>query len=101
LTGADPKAKLIEPDQIWSAGGDGVVVNTITEAKANLSALIERVQAGEEIVIQKAGKPVAILRKYRKRGVKRLPGALKGKIEIADDFDELPQDIAKPFGIIE
>jgi len=76
-----------------------MIVNTITEAKAQLSALIEKALSGEEIIIKKAGKPVAVLHKYEFHKVKRLPGALKGKIKIADDFDTLPKDIAKVFGI--
>jgi prevent-host-death family protein len=75
-----------------------MVVNTITEAKTQLSALIEKALKGEEIIIKKAGKPVAILLKYEPCKVKRVPGALKGRIEIAEDFDELPPDIALAFG---
>jgi prevent-host-death family protein len=76
-------------------------VTNISEAKAHLSALIERVQAGEEIIIGKAGKPVAKLVRYERSEKNRQPGALKGKIYIADDFDELPADIAEAFGMDE
>ena len=75
-------------------------ITNITEAKTHLSALIEKVLAGEEIIIGKSGKPVAKLVRYERREESRHPGALKGKIKIADDFDELPDDIAKAFGII-
>ena len=75
-----------------------MVVNSITEAKAQLSALIERVQKGEEVVIARAGKPVAVLRAYEGSTRKRIPGALRGRIRIAKDFDELPADIAEAFG---
>ncbi len=75
-----------------------MIIDTITEAKAQLSALIERVQKGEEVIINKAGKPVAVLMAYQSRGVRRNPGALRGKIKIASDFDELPPDIAEAFG---
>jgi prevent-host-death family protein len=75
-----------------------MVVNSITEAKAQLSALIERVQRGEEVVIAKAGKPVAVLRAYEGRAQKRVPGALRGRIRIAEDFDDLPADLAEAFG---
>jgi len=70
----------------------------ISEAKAQLSALIEAVQAGEEVIIGKAGKPVARLVRYQGAAAPRRPGALKGQIWIADDFDELPADIAESFG---
>jgi len=75
-------------------------ITNITQAKAHFSALIEKVLAGEEIIIGKSGKPVAKLVRKERREESRRPGALKGKIKIADDFDELPDDIAKAFGII-
>ncbi len=74
-------------------------MKNISEAKANLSALIEAVQAGEEVIIGKAGKPVARLVRYQGAAAPRQPGALKGQIQIADDFDELPADIAEAFGL--
>ena len=73
----------------------------IREAKAQLSALIERALRGEEVVIGKAGKPVARLVKYERQEVARRPGALAGQISIAPDFDELPDDIAEAFGVHE
>jgi prevent-host-death family protein len=75
-----------------------MLVTNISEAKAQLSALIERVLAGEEVIIGKAGRPVAKLIRYDRREQPRRPGALKGKIRIADDFDVLPDDIADAFG---
>ena len=75
-------------------------ITNISEAKTHLSALIEKVPAGEEIIIGKSGKPVAKLVRCERYVESRQPAALKGKIKIADDFDELPDDIAKAFGII-
>ena len=74
-------------------------VTNISEAKTHLSALIEKVMAGEEVIIGKAGKPVAKLVRYERNAEPRQPGALKGKIKIAKDFDELPDDIAEAFGM--
>ena len=76
-------------------------ITNISEAKAQLSALIKKVLAGEEIIIGKSGKPVARLIRYERSEEPRRPGALKGKIKIADDFDELPEDMARAFGMIE
>lgn len=76
-----------------------MLITNISEAKAQLSALIEKVLAGEEVIIGKAGKPVAKLIRYEYSKEPRYPGALKGKIKIADDFDELPEDIAAAFGM--
>ena len=75
-------------------------ITNITEAKSHFSALIEKVMSGEEIIIGKAGKPVAKIVKYQRSEESRRPGALKGKIKIADNFDELPEDIAKAFGMV-
>jgi prevent-host-death family protein len=78
-----------------------MLITNISEAKAQLSALIERVRAGQEVIIGKAGKPVAKLVRYERSEKPRQPGALRGKIKIADDFDELPRDIAEAFGIVD
>ena len=75
-------------------------ITNISEAKSQLSALIEKVVAGEEVIIGKAGKPVAKLVRYELVQEPRRPGALKGRIKIEDDFDELPADIAEAFGMI-
>jgi prevent-host-death family protein len=74
-------------------------ITNISEAKAQLSALIERVLTGEEIIIGKAGKPVARLVKYERPIGPRQPGALRGRIRIAEDFDELPEDLREAFGL--
>jgi len=66
-----------------------MIVNTVTEAKAHLSSLLDRVCRGEKIIISRAGKPVAILEPYDAMRRPRRPGALRGKIQIADDFDSL------------
>ncbi len=69
----------------------------IHEAKTHLSKLVERAAAGEEIIIAKAGKPMAKLVPYRVDSGPRQPGYWRGKVEIRDDFDELPIDIASAF----
>ena len=76
-----------------------MLITNISEAKAQLSALIKKALAGEEVIIGKAGKPVVKLIRYQRSEERRRPGALKGKIKIADDFDKLPEDIADAFGI--
>ncbi|MCA9427799.1 MAG: type II toxin-antitoxin system Phd/YefM family antitoxin [Candidatus Omnitrophica bacterium] len=74
-------------------------ITNIHEAKTHLSKLIERVSQGEEIVIGKAGRPVAKLVPYTSEPGPRKLGLWKGKVRIADDFDELPTDIAEAFGM--
>ncbi len=76
-----------------------MVVNTVSEAKAQLSNLLDRVLAGEEVIIGRAGKPVAVLLPYDATRRRRSPGALRGRIRIAEDFDDLPEDIADAFGM--
>ncbi len=71
----------------------------IHQAKTHLSRLVEDVRAGEEIVIAKAGKPVARLVPLDRPAAPRRPGALKGRVRIAADFDApLPPEIAGPLG---
>jgi prevent-host-death family protein len=64
----------------------------IHSAKTNLSKLLGRVMNGEEIIIAKAGKPIARLVPERPPiAAKRVPGIDKGKLRIADDFDSLSE----------
>ncbi|MEO6597600.1 MAG: type II toxin-antitoxin system Phd/YefM family antitoxin [Planctomycetota bacterium] len=73
------------------------VVNT-HEAKTNLSQLLERVAKGEEIVIAKAGKPVARLTAWFPDTRPRKGGQWKGLVKIGRDFDApLPDDVAAAF----
>ena len=59
----------------------------VYEAKTHLSKLLERVMSGEEIVIAKAGKPVAVLSPYVQAPEHRVPGIDAGKVVIGPDFD--------------
>ncbi len=64
----------------------------VHEAKTNLSRLLAKVEAGEEVIIARNGKPVARLVSIQKRG-KRQFGSMKGLIEIDDRFfDPLPEE---------
>ena len=68
---------------------------TIHQAKTNLSKLIARVEAGEEIVIMRGKNPVARLEPIAKKKGKRVPGLLKGKLpDLPDEFffDPLPEE---------
>ena len=69
----------------------------IHEAKTHLSRLVERVARGEEIVIGRAGVPVARLVPYRERRQPRQLGVWKGKVRMRKDFDELPGEFAAAF----
>ena len=71
-----------------------ITVN-VREAKTNLSRLLAQVEAGEEVIIVRDGKPVARLAPVQKRG-KRQPGVFKGKFVLPDSFfDPLPEEELK------
>lgn len=67
------------------------------EAKTNLSKLVELVLKGEEVIICKAGMPVAKLVPFRLTKKVRKPGAWQGKVIIEDDFEKLPADFLEYF----
>ena len=70
----------------------------VYEAKTHLSRLLDRAAAGEEIVIARAGRPVARLVPLADSPPRRRsPGGWRGKVRISDDFDELPAEIADAF----
>lgn len=70
----------------------------VHEAKTHLSRLLERVAQGEEIVIAKAGKPVARLVAVSGKGKRREPGSARGQIRMSEDFDApLPEEILRYF----
>ena len=72
-------------------------VTNIHQAKTHLSKLLEEVEKGKEIVIAKAGKPVAKLVSFKGEKKQRKPGLLKGKIWMSKDFNEEDEDINKLF----
>lgn len=69
----------------------------IHEAKTHLSRLLARAAAGEDIVIAKAGRPIARLVAYEGRSAPRQPGQLRGRIRMAEDFDDTPEWLIDAF----
>ena len=69
----------------------------IHDAKTHLSRLVDRAAAGEEIVIARAGKPVARLVAYVQRSPDRELGAWRGRVWIAPDFDETDDETVRLF----
>jgi prevent-host-death family protein len=77
------------------AGMDTV---NLYDAKTNLSNLVERAARGEEIVIAKAGRPLARLVPLAKRTAPRELGFLAGQVVVGPDFDDpLPDEIQAAF----
>ena len=78
-------------------------MKTVNIQDADLSILVEEAAAGEEIIIAKAGKPLARIVPLEKHDFRKTFGMLMGKIWIDEDkFDDpLPEDVLKPFGVEE
>lgn len=75
-------------------------VTNIHHAKTHLSRLVDQVFAGEEVVICKAGRPMVRLVKYQRDDKRRKLGVWKGKIRIAEDFDDLPPSLEAAFNFL-
>jgi len=69
----------------------------VHEAKTHLSRLLERVAMGEEVIIAKAGKPVAKLVPLKKTPKKRVFGSAKGDFTVPDDFNDPDPEIEDLF----
>lgn len=70
----------------------------ISDAKAQLSELVARVQAGETVLIGSGGQPVAVLSRYDAGAEPRTIGGWQGRVRIAEDFDaELPDQLRRAF----
>jgi antitoxin (DNA-binding transcriptional repressor) of toxin-antitoxin stability system len=73
---------------------------TIGEAKTNLSKLIALAEKGERVELRRGKEPVAQLVALPKVGTaRREPGALAGRVKLAEDFDSWPADVAAALGI--
>jgi len=70
----------------------------IHEAKTHFSSLLAKVGKGEEVIISKAGKPIARLIPIEEKPIKRDAGSARGRITIAEDFDApLPESVLNSF----
>lgn len=67
------------------------------EAKTHLSRLVDRAEAGEEIIIARAGRPAARLVPLARRPRTRELGVWRGRVTIRDDFGDLPDELAAAF----
>lgn len=73
------------------------------EAKTQFSRLVEEARRGEDVIVERSGRPVAKIVPYEEKpsGLLALEGIWKGKGHIPDDFDELPEDLQRAFGMID
>lgn len=74
---------------------------SIGEAKTNLSKLVAEAESGEHVELRRGQTPVVTLVPVRPATVHRQPGALAGQIEMAEDFDGWPEDVARALGILD
>ncbi len=74
---------------------------TVTEAKANLSKLLAMVERGEEVIIGRAGKPVATLSPLKSPRKQIKIGLADGQGWMAPDWKEWPEEQARALGIID
>ncbi|CAN5212374.1 hypothetical protein BH23ACT9_BH23ACT9_11570 [soil metagenome] len=73
---------------------------TVTEAKASLSRLVERVLAGEEVAIGRRGRPEVVLRAYRPADGSRRPlGDYDGPYRLDQDFFDADDEVAEIFDV--
>ncbi|TMC51070.1 MAG: type II toxin-antitoxin system prevent-host-death family antitoxin [Chloroflexi bacterium] len=70
---------------------------TAADAATDLEQLLDRVEAGQEIVISRAGRPIARLVTFRSDRATRRRGARRSRVRIAHDFDELAQELGAAF----
>ena len=75
------------------ANEDAMAIVTIHAAKTNLSQLLARVEAGEEIILARGKQPIAKLTPYVPPQPKRRFGALRGVVTVGPEFFEpLPEE---------
>jgi prevent-host-death family protein len=74
-----------------------MIQRNVSEAKAELSSLLAKVEEGEEVIIARNGKPIARLVAYQKRKEPRKLGLMAGQMWIADDFDAPSPEIEEMF----
>ena len=74
-----------------------MTIRNVSETKAELSSLLVKVEAGEEVIITRNGRPIARLARLEVDQSPRELGAMKGEIRIADDFDEPCPEIEQLF----
>ena len=91
----------ISLDQVFCDDHSDAMTDSVNvaEAKAHLSSLLDRVSGGEEIIIARAGKPVAKLVSVRNEcSGARVLGRLKGRLRVPADFDApLPDEVLDAF----
>ncbi len=85
-------------DLVHRNEGESSMLVNIHEANTHFSKLLQRVLQGEEIIIARAGRPVARLSPVAGKLARRSPGTARGRVIVSSDFDALlPDDLQKSF----
>jgi prevent-host-death family protein len=74
-----------------------MIQRNVSEAKAELSSLLVKVEEGEEVIIARNGKPVARLVAFEARKEPRKLGSMKGRIWMSEDFDDPDKEVEEMF----
>ena len=74
-------------------------VLSLSEVKTKFSAIVERASLGEDIIVTRRGRATVRITRFVPASTNRRLGLLKGRIRLAGDFDEWPEDIAGGLGI--
>lgn len=76
-------------------------IHTLSDVKAHLSAIVDQIEQGDEIVITRMGRPVARILPYRANADRARLNFASGRIRISDDFDHWGEEEARALGIID
>ena len=73
----------------------------IGEAKTQLSKLVHMAEGGEEVVLRRGRRPVArlVAIEPREGDATRKPGRMRGRVNLSEDFEEWPEDVARALGL--
>ncbi len=84
--------------EISASGGRAASIFTLQEAESDLRAVLQRVQAGEEVVISDAGQALVVVSPAGEATRPREPGGAQGRVVVSDDFNApLPDDVLGEF----
>jgi prevent-host-death family protein len=76
-------------------------IHSLSEAKARLSAIIDEIEKGDEVVITRMGRPVARVVPYKPAEMASRLGFASGEIRLAEDFDQWSEEEARALGIVD
>lgn len=76
-------------------------VHSLSEVKARLSAIVDQIERGDEVVITRMGRPVARVIPYTADSAGSRLGFAAGKVRVSEDFDQWDEDESRALGLID